>query len=118
MALFVKEKGLPQIREAKLQLFYSKHAKRRAVEYKIKHLPKFINVSDTNVFEVEITEEYTKYLVRIKYTSRKDLLLAIVIYSRYGVVKTCWLNYKDDHHINKDLEKYETVTLPPTVNDN
>ncbi len=111
MALYIKEKGLPEIRKVKIQLFYSKHAKTRAKEYKIKHLPKFVSISETNVFEVEITEEWTKYLVRIRYSANKDLLLAIVIYTRYGVVKTCWLNYKDDHHETKDLTKYETVRV-------
>lgn len=107
MASYIKEKGLPAIPKKKLQLFYSKHAKRRAKEYGIKKLPKFVLVSDTNVVEVEINEEFTKYLIRVHYTHKKDLLLATVIYSRYGVIKTCWLNYKDDHHANKNIEKYQ-----------
>lgn len=103
--LYHRESGLPQIPELKLQLLYSLHAKKRAAKYKIKRLPEWLVVSAENVVEVEISD-YRKYLVRTSYTQKKDILLAIVVYPAYGVVKTCWLNNKEDHHLSQDKTKY------------
>lgn len=108
MAIYHRDKGLPELHKGKYQLFYSRHAKDRAKAYKIATLPKFAIFNENNVVEVEITD-FTKYLVRIPYTSKKDLVLAVVLYSRYGIVKTCWMNKKDDQHQTQNMDRYETI---------
>ncbi len=108
--LYHKDKGLPEYRKGRFQLIYTKHAERTATERKIKRLPKWIVIDDTNVIEIEIGE-FIKYLVRIPYSPRKDILIAFVLQTKYGIVKTVWLNKKEDHHLSLNMEKYEDLRI-------
>lgn len=61
------------------------------------------------IFEVE-TDEYGnpfKFSVRTEYDEKKDITFVFLRVNKKFIIKTIWLNYKDDSHKNLDLDKYE-----------
>lgn len=91
-------------------LKYSRHAIQESINDErgeIK-LPKIIDSRDATLVEIEVNEgKVTKTLFRLSYSDEHDLCLVIIPENR--VVKTVWLNNKDDHHKTLDRSKYATT---------
>lgn len=115
--LYHKDKGLPEYRKGRFQLIYTKHAEKTAKERKIKKLPQWVVIDDTNVIEIELEDNFVKYLIRIPYSPLKDILIAFVLQTKYGIVKTCWLNKKEDHHKSLNMDKYEDLRISQIKDD-
>ena len=98
-----------------LDLFYSDHAQRAATSDRYGRIdlhPSILTV-DAKVIEVETcdrTGNPIKVLLRKPHDERNDICLAIALNSsRQGrfVVKTVWLNRKDDLHKTLNKKKYK-----------
>lgn len=61
-------------------------------------------------FEVEIDEgNLNKYIVRLPYNDYQDISIVILCHNQntgLPLVKTAWLNYKDDKHYTLNKNKY------------
>lgn len=110
--LYHYQLGLPKVQlpQGVALLEYTGHAKRAANDdrYGVITLPVALDTSAAKVIEVEVDgNAVTKVLYRVSYDHKHDLCLA-VIPRRYGawLVKTVWLNRKDDTHRTLDEKRY------------
>jgi hypothetical protein len=89
-------------------LDYSRHA----LEQSSRHghtisLPAYVDLRKVDVVEVGIEGgKVVHALVRVPYNEREDLVMAICVCKR--LVKTVWLNNKNDQHGTLDTSRYET----------
>ena len=93
----------------KYNVLYSTHAIEAAKNdrYGKITLSDKIIFSGLNIFEAEIiNKELTKIVIRIAYDNTNDLCLAIAIKENGLMVKTVWLNSKNDNHKTLDTSKY------------
>ena len=70
-----------------------------------------LNKVQREVFEVELTYKYdkwmvTKYCCRIPFTDSQDLVVAIRPRKDMSLVVTAWLNSVEDKHFTLDESKY------------
>lgn len=88
-------------------LIYTRHAldscRNRGVP-----ILKCITLSRFDVIEIEVEDNRViKYLVRGTLDIHHDIVLAIIPQNMRGwVVKTSWVNSKNDHHSTLDISKY------------
>ena len=117
--LYHSELGIPP--DAKTQhgsflLTYSQHALQEAQNDRygngnIINLPKYLDTSQAQVIEVEMTgNKTTKVLYRIPYDEDHDLVMAVI--PDRGFVKTVWLNENKDLHKTLDHSKYDIPDMP------
>jgi len=87
---------------------YTLHAHNAAEtdRYGIIELPATINLSKSTIIEIEVGAHETieKVVARMDYDDEFDLCMAIIPDGL--VVKTVWLNCKDDEHFTLDSSKY------------
>lgn len=108
--LYHFETGLPLSAElfklGTVPLRYSKHARFAALDdrYGPIDLPETLNTNVAKVIEVEVTAgRVSKIVYRISYDDSMDIVFAI---SNGGMVKTVWLNMKDDTHMSLKINRY------------
>lgn len=93
------------------QLKYSEHALRAAQDDKYTKygpvtLPVMFDYRKAKLIEVEVEHgRAVKRLCRISLDDRRDLVLAIMA---GGIVKTVWVNLKNDKHRSLDKSRYAT----------
>lgn len=94
--------------EYKILVKYTQHAKNEANHdrYGDITLPKLIKFKKEDIIEVETSDNIIvdKVLIRIPYNEKYDICLAILL--GLGLVKTLWLNDKNDSHKTLDKNKY------------
>lgn len=75
-------------------------------QYDVILLPATINLSKTDIFEIEIGKHDTieKICIRMSYSKDYDLCMAIIPDGL--IVKTVWLNSRDDNHKTLDKTRY------------
>lgn len=99
--------GLPKLRlRGVLKLKYSAHAKRAACNdrYGYIQLPTAIDVANELLIEVEVLNNAVAKLVfRLQYSNQYDLCIVV---NPDGLVRTVWLNSKNDTHKTLDTKKY------------
>lgn len=65
----------------------------------------------TEPFEVEASgNKIVKYVVRVPYDEKKDVSIVILcdnLTSTLPLIKTAWLNYKEDSHQTLNYRKYK-----------
>lgn len=116
--LFHYELGFPKnakLRFGTLKLLWSQHALRecQADRYGIINPPQTLDTDSAQIIEAELKPRdhgrlwTEKVVYRIPYTDKKDMVI-VVIPSR-GLVKTVWINVRDDLHKTLDASKYWTV---------
>lgn len=67
-------------------------------------LPKHIDIKKATLIEMEVIDNVmVKGVYRIEYNELYDLVLVI---TNFRVVKTVWLNSKEDKHATLDESKY------------
>lgn len=92
-----------------LTLRYSRHAKKAARNdrYGAIRLPQVLDLSCGDVFEIE-TDRNTvvKYCVRVRYCNKFDLTIVV---NSDGLVRTVWLNDRQDRHRTLNASRYATV---------
>lgn len=91
-------------------LKYSRHAIMAAQgdRYGKINLPKVIDSRNATLIEIEIKDsKVTKAVFRTPHDDKHDLSLAIV--PEIALVKTVWLNRRDDEHSTLRKEKYATT---------
>jgi len=96
------------IPDKKIKLDYSsRHVDTRAWEKNIRNLPESVNFRDAEIFEIETdnTGKLVKVCIRIAYNNNYDLCMPILVDG--FIVKTVWLNSKNDSHVTLDITKYE-----------
>ena len=107
--LYHKLVFLPKINkiDADYPCVYTKHARESALtdKYGLIILPKTYNIAKSDIIELEIkNNDINKLVIRIGYNDKYDLILVISFYT--GMIKTVWLNKKDDNHYTLDKNKY------------
>lgn len=84
----------------------SHHAREQLwFKYGIKDFdPKTIDVLSKDVFELEVQDSKpVKLCFRINYNNTQDMCIVL---TNQGVIKTIWLNRKNDTHNTLDVSKY------------
>lgn len=116
--LYHKEIGLPPIVKnlinRQFKLCYSPHAKHACINdrYGIINKPPFnLILNENNIIEAELNElgGIVKIVVRLPYDVRFDIALAIIPDFDIAIVKTVWLNEKNDGHKTLDKNNYEKI---------
>ena len=107
--LYHKLVFLPKINkiDADYPCVYTKHARESALtdKYGVIILPKSYNLANSDIIELEIkNNDINKLVIRTPYNNKYDLTIVISFYS--GMIKTVWLNKKDDNHDTLDKNKY------------
>ena len=107
--LYHKLVFLPKINkiDADYPCVYTQHARESALtdKYGLIILPKTYNIAKSDIIELEIkNNDINKLVIRIGYNDKYDLILVISFYT--GMIKTVWLNKKDDNHYTLDKNKY------------
>ena len=93
-----------------LKDYFSFHDYKHAIDKKV--LINCINNLRSNPvtpFEIELDgDEVIKYVVRVPYSEELDISIAMLVCNSWGnpMVKTAWLNSKDDTHHTLDFSKY------------
>jgi len=101
---------LANIELGEVQVTYSKHARERAQQKRIR-LSQYVQVVKNSVVEVEIearTGKTVKLVVRERYTDTHDRVLVLVEDRKKPgsiYVKTVWLNHVEDNHSTLDLKR-------------
>lgn len=91
-----------------MQLVLSHHAReaKRNDRYGSFEIPAILDTVAATVIEAETTYgKVTKIVYRTSYSLNHDLV--IVVIPQTGLVKTAWLNCRNDKHKNLDVSKYE-----------
>ena len=84
-------------RDVDYQLRYSPHAQEQMLSKGIDEAPNFINLSQVDIVEMEVANgKPFKVLARQAYDSTYDIVHVILLKSL--VVKTVWLNNRNDKH--------------------
>ena len=114
--LYHKDIGLPalvvdQIRAmGDLHLSYSTHAMQACLNDRygvISRPPMIVNPHALGAVEVEVRDGIVvKVVVRLSYDDIFDLVMAIAVDQGRAVVKTVWLNHRNDLHRTLDHSKY------------
>ena len=107
--LYHKLVFLPKINkpDADYPCVYTQHAREAALtdKYGVIILPNSYNLANSDIIELEIkNNDINKLVIRAPYNNKYDLTIVISFYS--GVIKTVWLNKKDDNHDTLDKNKY------------
>lgn len=112
MALYHAKLGLPtgvRLPYGVIQLVYSEHAKRAAFERGITSLPDYLDLSRCRIIEVETDgRKAVKVVYRLSHNERLDLVIVVLLKATY-LVKTVWVNDKNDSHKTLCEAKYEKV---------
>lgn len=90
---------MPEInwRDVDYQLRYSPHAQEQMLSKGIDEAPNFINLSQVDIVEMEVANgKPFKVLARQPYDGEYDIVHVILLKSL--VVKTVWLNHRNDKH--------------------
>lgn len=116
MALYHRNIGWPgDVRwpEGRYRLVYTRHARTEAAvdKYRPIQLPPTIELYGIGrIVEAEIREDgtVTKLVARVPYDVWHDLALVLVPGKEYNVfvVKTVWLNERNDTHRSLDARRY------------
>lgn len=112
MSLYHTDKGIPEAILSKLptqkfQVRYSYHAQeaRMTDRYGVAPELKVIDPQACSIIEVETIEgRIEKVVYRTSATTDLDICLAVLI--NKALVKTVWMNRKNDTHKTLDLSKY------------
>jgi hypothetical protein len=109
--LYHKDIYLPKlnIENKNFEPSYTFHAMQAAEtdRYGIIELPAEMNLSEVEIFEIEVDEfgNLIKVVFRMPYNFQFDLCVAMLVNN--CKVKTVWLNDKTDKHNTLDKSKYE-----------
>jgi hypothetical protein len=93
-----------------IRVEYSKHAINAAEtdRYGQILLPFNLKLEKSQIIEVELeNNRVTKVLYRLPYTSRFDLMVALI--PSTFLVKTVWLNDRTDKHFTLDKSEYDRI---------
>jgi len=107
--LYHRDIGFPKslkMKSVSCVLKYSNHALKQSHRHgsKIK-LPKSVQINPEDIVELGmINRKPSKILIRKSYSVKDDLIL--VISTDNNVVRTVWLNDKNDQHNTLDMSKY------------
>jgi len=112
MSLYHTNKGIPEailrkLPTQKFQVCYSYHAQEARLTDRYGEAPemKVIDPQACKVIEVETIEgRIEKVVYRTSATNDLDICLAVLI--NKALVKTVWMNRKNDTHKTLDLSKY------------
>lgn len=119
MSLYHYQLGIPfnLSLPSRLNVTYSRHALRAASEdrYGSIDLPSAINTTGALVVEVEAGDNNrpVKLVLRANYNSTLDVIYVILTHSlpdNSFMVKTVWLNEKNDAHKTLDVTRYCKVS--------
>lgn len=113
MFLYHKQIGFPKTLNLldlyNLNVQYSNHAKTASQDdrYGSIAVKSTVSFSKNEIIEVETSDnkKISKVVVRIPYSSDCDLVMAIEMENT--MVKTVWLNQKNDAHRTLDRNKYD-----------
>lgn len=100
---------LPKIKypNREIELTPSRHALEQAGKdrYGLIRIPARINFNNVDIIEVEIQAgKVFKVVIRMPYNNTCDLVMPILING--AIIKTVWLNRKNDKHETLDHTKY------------
>lgn len=115
-------KGLPDIPlpDGLFPLTYSKHALERALAKNIwpHRLPAYLDTRLCDLVDIEVTDgRLTAVAYRLRWTVRKDLVLACSVDEMPWLVRTVYTNNKHDRHPTLDLSPYCTPGEEPLWNE-
>jgi hypothetical protein len=105
--VYLPEKIKEQLPKEKISLRYSNHAKRACRNDRYGNIPemKAVYPKYAKVIEVETEAgQPIKSVYRLPFNQDLDICLVVLIET--GLVKTVWLNSKDDSHKTLDTNKY------------
>lgn len=107
MPLYHKKFGFPEF-EVNFHgdLIYGEHARLRCINKKIDIFDD-IYFNENDIIEVEYTNKLEKLVVRVEYSSRKDIIFVLIPRNNVFFVKTVWLNNKSDNHTTLNSAIYE-----------
>lgn len=113
--LYHTDLGFPNSLELKEEYLiepkYSIHALKASKKdrYGIITLPKIIEFNKKAIIEVETQDNIhvDKVVVRLPYLRELDLCIVIILET--NVVKTVWLNNKNDKHLTLNVKKYNLI---------
>jgi hypothetical protein len=93
------------------ELIYTKHALLESTRDRNgkMNLPTHLTVASCKVIEVEVENgEVRKVLYRKRTNGKHDMCFAVVRQGMKMIVKTVWLQRKDDNHRTLRRERYDT----------
>ena len=107
--LYHKEVYMPAYRlpDKDIKVKYSEHALQQAYyeRYDIIDLKDSYNFSKAEIIELEVKHgQAVKMVARFDYNNKYDLIIVIIPQTK--VIKTVWLNKKNDKHTTLNRDRY------------
>lgn len=117
MNIYHKNVGFPTSlllpKELIIKLGYTTHAqerKQREQKYNISLLPSIVKITKENIIEAytKDNQNLNKVRIQIPYDKRRNIIIILELFLKtaFGKVITFWLNNKNHHHKNLNLQKY------------
>jgi hypothetical protein len=108
--LYHREIGFPEISlpSGVFKLRYSEHARREARKETLElGLPPTLDTTCSVPVEIEVIKsKVIKVVYRLDYYGNKDLIIVASVVQYPWVVKTVWINYKNDNHSTLKRDRY------------
>jgi len=109
--IFHREFGFPKdvpLPTGRLALDHTLHAKEQAAARGI-NIPLFVTLKRYQIIEITVSQgRVHKFLIRGSFDEKNDLCMVILCHWKRGyLVKTAWLNSKNDNHPTLNPGKYD-----------